>query len=157
SSTPARHVDLLPTILEAVAQPVPADLPGRALLTADQRRDASSRASYFEAMSGLLNRGAAPLTGVIVGREKFIDLRIQERYDLSADPGERVNLAGRAPDRDRSLVAVLRGFNAPPPGPRVVEAPQVLAQLRTLGYVSGSAPRKPAYTLADDPKQLVGL
>src|SRR4051794_6284054 len=118
---PARHVDILPTILEAAGQPLPADLPGRSLLTAAERTDVTARPSYFEAMSAMLNRGWAPLSGVLVDREKYIDVPIAERYDLAADPIEQVNLAGKAAARDRMLAAALRGFNAPPPGQRQTE------------------------------------
>ena len=53
SSVAARHVDILPTILDAVGQPRPGDLPGRSLLPAAERRaGASPRPSYFEAMGG---------------------------------------------------------------------------------------------------------
>jgi arylsulfatase A-like enzyme/Tfp pilus assembly protein PilF len=157
SATPARHVDILPTILDAVGQPLPADLPGRSLLTAAERADATIRASYFEAMSAVLNRGWAPLAGVLIDREKYIDLPIAERYDLAADPVEQVNLAGRAGERDRTLAAALRGFNAPPPGQRQTEDADAAARLRALGYVSGTAPAKARYTEADDPKALVGV
>jgi arylsulfatase A-like enzyme/Tfp pilus assembly protein PilF len=157
SSIAARHVDIVPTVFEAIGQTLPPDLPGRSLLTAAERRDTSGRASYFEAMSGLLNRGAAPLTGILVDRDKLIDLPILERYDLAADPGERVNLAGRAPDRDRALAASLRDYHAVSPGTRVAETPEAIARLRALGYVSGSAAPKPRYTELDDPKRLVEL
>jgi arylsulfatase A-like enzyme/Flp pilus assembly protein TadD len=157
SRTPARHVDILPTILEAVGQPVPADVPGRSLLTAAERAESTVRPSYFEAMSAMLNRGWAPLTGVLVDREKYIDVPIVERYDLAADPNERVNLAGTTTERDRTLAAALRGFNAPPPGQRQNEDAEATARLRALGYVSGSAPAKARYTDADDPKTLVDV
>ena len=157
ASVAARHVDILPTILEAVGQPLPADLPGRSLLTTAERADATVRASYFEAMSAMLNRGWAPLTGVLVDREKYIDVPIAERYDLAADPIEQVNLAGKAAERDRTLAAALRGFNAPPPGQRQNEDADATARLRALGYASGSAVAKARYTEADDPKTLVDV
>ncbi len=158
SSTPVRHIDILPTILDAVAQTVPADLPGRSLLPAAERTNsAAARPSYFEAMSGMLNRGTAPLAGVLVDRDKFIDVPITERYDLAADAGEHVNIAGRAPDRDRALMGVLRGFNASAPGTRQAESRDAAERLRALGYTSGTAPTKHQYTDADDPKQIVEL
>jgi len=156
SSVPARHVDILPTILDAAALPAPGDLPGRTLLpTAERRGGSSPRPSYFEAMSAMLNRGGAPLTGVLVDREKFVELPIVERYDLAADPGERSNLAGRSAERDRTLAATLRAFAASAPGQRRAEDPEAVAALRALGYVSGASPAKTRYTDADDPKQLV--
>jgi arylsulfatase A-like enzyme/Flp pilus assembly protein TadD len=158
TAAPARLVDLVPTILDAVGQRAPSALPGRSLLdSAERLGHASSRPTYFEAMSGLLNRGWAPLSGVIVDREKLVDLPIVERYDLSADAKEQTNLAGRAPERDRTLAAVLQGFKPQRPGERPAEDAEVASQLRALGYVTGSAPAKQTYTDADDPKRLVEL
>src|SRR5262245_14815313 len=157
SSIAARHVDILPTILDAVAQPVPADVPGRTLLPAAERRGTAPRPSYFEAMSAMLNRGWAPLIGIVADREKYIDVPIPERYDIAADAAEQTNLVGASPDRDRTLVAALRGFGAPLPGQRRTEDADALARLRALGYVSGAAPAKSQYTDADDPKRLITL
>ena len=158
STVAARHVDILPTILDAVGQPAPSDLPGRSLLPAAERAaGAAPRPSYFEAMSAMLNRGGAPLTGVAVDRDKFIDLPIPERYDVAADPGERTNLAGRAPERDRALAARLREFDPLPAGERRPESAEAEARLRALGYIAGQAPRKDRYTDEDDPKRLVEI
>jgi arylsulfatase A-like enzyme/Tfp pilus assembly protein PilF len=153
----ARHVDILPTILDAVGQPLPSELPGRSLLPAAERAARTPRPSYFEAMSGMLNRGWAPLSGIVLDREKFIDLPIPERYDLATDPAEATNLAGRTPAQDRTLAASLAAFKAPAPGQRMVESPDAAARLRSLGYLSGSAPAKSRYTTEDDPKHLVEL
>ena len=157
SSVPARHIDILPTVLEAVGLPVTGDLPGRSLLTAAERASTEPRPSYFEAMSAMLNRGWAPLAGVVAGRDKYIDVPIAERYDLAADPAERSNLAGRSPERDRTLAAALRGFGAAAPGERRAEDADAAARLRALGYVSGRAAPRARYTAADDPKTLVDL
>ena len=158
STVAARHVDILPTILDATGQPVASDLPGRTLLpSAERAAGAAPRPSYFEAMSAMLNRGGAPLSGVAVDRDKFIDLPIPERYDVAADPGERTNLIGRAPERDRALAARLREFNPLPAGERRAEPADAEARLRALGYVSGQAPRKDRYTDEDDPKRLVEI
>ena len=158
SAVPARHIDILPTILDAVGLPAPADLPGRSLVAAAERRKRSApRPTYFEAMSGMLNRGWAPLTGVLADRGKYIDLPIPERYDLARDGEERSNLAGRAPQRDRELLAALQGFRPVLPGQRLAENPAAAAELLALGYISGDAPRRAHYTEADDPKRLVDL
>jgi tetratricopeptide (TPR) repeat protein len=158
SSVAARHVDILPTILDAVGQPVPQDLPGRTLLPHQERRaGAAPRSTYFEAMSGMLAHGWAPLSGILVGRDKYIDLPLAERYDLAADPAEASNLYGRSPERDRTLAAALSGFGPALPGRRVSEDPDTAARLRALGYVSGTAPAKARYTEADDPKRLIDI
>ena len=158
SDAPARHVDILPTVLDAVGQSAPPDLPGRSLLPpAERRASAAARPSYFEAMSAMLNRGWAPLTGILANRDKYIDLPIPELYDLRSDPEERTNLAGRGGDLERTLVASLRAFGAQLPGARRAESQETLTRLRSLGYVSGDAPLKAQYSEADDPKRLVDL
>src|SRR5262249_46166549 len=146
STIPARHVDILPTLLDATGQAVPSDLPGRTLVPFDERRGQTPRPSYFEAMTSMLNRGWAPPSGILVDREKYIDLPIAERYDLAADAVEATNLFGRAPERDRTLAAALGAFNAPLPGRRQAEEREAAARLRSLGYVTGDAPIKVRYT-----------
>ncbi|HEY3885861.1 MAG TPA: tetratricopeptide repeat protein, partial [Vicinamibacterales bacterium] len=156
SHYPARHVDILPTMLDAADVTVPAGLPGHSLLGADLA-PAADVSSYFEAMSAMINRGWAPLKGIVGGYEKYIDLPIPELYDLDRDPHEQKNLADGQQDRMRVLAARLEQFKAPLPGDRVSESPDVAAKLQSLGYTSGSAPRKAQYTDQDDPKQLVQL
>src|SRR6185312_10949951 len=114
-----RHVDLLPTVLDALGFTSPSGLPGRSFLAASERRaGAAPRDSYFEAMAPMLNRGWAPLEGVIVGHDKYIDLPEPELYNLGADPHEAHNLIDEASDADtrRTLTARLAEFHADLPG-----------------------------------------
>jgi tetratricopeptide (TPR) repeat protein len=108
-------------------------------------------------MSGTLEYGWAPLTGVLLGRDKYIDLPIPELYDLGHDQSEQNNLMPGAADRGRVLAARLAAFNAPRPGTPREETPDAAAQLRSLGYASGGAAPKARYTEDDDPKRLAGL
>src|SRR5207245_1084843 len=62
-----------------------------------------------------------------------------------------------SPSRLRCLETRLQEFHAAPPGQRFAETPEVAAKLQSLGYTSGSAPRKAKYTEADDPKNLIEL
>ena len=159
SHYPARHIDLVPTLLDAVGLTAPATLPGRSLLPGAARPPDADVSSYFEAMSAMLNRGWAPLQGVVAGHEKYVDLPKPELYDLASDPKEESNLVDdvRRADRRRVLDARLRDFHAAPPGERFTESPEVAAKLQSLGYTSGSAPRKAKYTEDDDPKNLMEL
>lgn len=153
---PARHVDLLPTMLDAMGAPVPGGLPGRSLIAAGTAgRGVVS--SYFEAMTPMLTRGWAPLSGVMRDREKYIELPLAELYDLSSDPKESRNLIRDRAERARVLAAELRQFAAALPGVQTAETAEARARLESLGYVSGSAPRKAAFTEADDPKKLIEL
>jgi arylsulfatase A-like enzyme/Flp pilus assembly protein TadD len=155
---PARHVDLLPTLMQAVNAPGDNTLPGSSLYDVIAGTSASERPSYFEAMTPTLTRGWAPLRGVIVGREKFIDLPIAELYDLSADPAEARNLFAARTDRAPVMANVLKSFNVAPPGRPQRETAETLERLRSLGYVGGgSAAVREEYTDADDPKRLIEL
>jgi arylsulfatase A-like enzyme/tetratricopeptide (TPR) repeat protein len=157
SHYPARHIDLVPTLLDAVGVEAPSALRGRSLLPGAALPPEEDVSSHFEAMSAMLNRGWAPLQGIVAGREKFIDLPVPELYDLTADPNEQVNLADKRADRRRVLEARLQDFHAAPPGEKFAESPDVAAKLQSLGYTSGSAPRKARYTEEDDPKNLMEL
>jgi len=157
SDQPARHIDIVPTILDVLAMALPPDLPGHSLRTRADRDGGAGRASYFEAMESMLDFGFAPLDGVLVGREKYIRLPLPELYDLGADRAERVNLVDRAGERARVLATRLLEFHASPPGAPQPESPEVTARLRALGYVSGSAAPKARYTERDDPKRLVDI
>ena len=157
SDQPARHVDIVPTILDALGLPAPAELPGHTLRTRADRDGGATRASYFEAMESMLNFGFAPLDGVLVGREKYIRLPLPELYDLAGDRGERSNLVDRAAERARVLATRLTEFHPSAPGAPQPESPEVAARLRSLGYVSGSAGPKSHYGEQDDPKRLVEI
>lgn len=151
---PASHIDILPTVLDALTLEVPAGLSGRNLL-AEGASD--TRVTYFEAMTPMLSHGWAPLSGVLSGRTKYIDLPIQEVYDLAADPGEQRNLAPSTPAETRALAQLLAGFDAPLPGAQREENADARRRLESLGYVSRGAPRKTQFTEDDDPKRLIRL
>jgi arylsulfatase A-like enzyme/Flp pilus assembly protein TadD len=147
-----RHVDLVPTILGRVNAKIPPGLPGHSLLG-----DAlTPGGTYFEALSASLNRGWAPLVGMIDSGKKYIDLPLPELYDLAGDPGEKRNLAES--DR-RDLFALRKLLAAAAPANQNIERnvdPAQKAQLLSLGYITGAAGAK-EYTAADDPKNLVDV
>jgi arylsulfatase A-like enzyme/thioredoxin-like negative regulator of GroEL len=151
---PARHVDIVPTVLAALRLPVPPGLPGRSLLA--PAPPAGAVASYFEALSASLTRGWAPLRGTLRDRRKLIDLPLPELYDLRDDPGEQRNLYDRDRPAARALAAQLPAESVWPPARGKVSSEEA-ARLRSLGYGTAAAPHAGAYTVADDPKRLVGV
>jgi choline-sulfatase len=154
-----RHVDLVPTVLDALGAPIPDGLAGASLLPLAAGRAAAPASSYFEALSGELNRGWAPLYGLVHGRTKVVDLPIPELYALGDDPAEARNLAPSEPQRLEAMRARLAPLRARDGGaqPRA-ESAEVRERLRALGYVTAGpgAPRE-RYAEADDPKRLIGL
>jgi tetratricopeptide (TPR) repeat protein len=157
----ARHVDILPTILDALEIPSPADLPGASLLPlAAGAASTSARSSYFEALSGFLNRGWAPLRGVVKGQEKYIDLPVPELYDLRADPRETHNLAPANPVRLEEMKSLLGGLRSGERDlRRVAESAEAREALRALGYVASSSASigRESSRVEDDPKNLIAL
>ena len=155
----ARHVDIAPTVLEAVGAPVDGKLRGRSLLPAAVGgAEPAAADTYFESLSPALNRGWAPLRGLVRGNLKYIELPMAELYDVGEDPGEARNLAAVREADARSLRQAVGDFPlAPPASPRVPETADALARLRSLGYTSGMAPLRQRYTERDDPKRLMGL
>ena len=159
SSVPARSVDVLPTVIDALGLELPAAVPGRSLIKAIEGDGlGGGEESYFEAMTASLNRGWAPLRGVLVGREKYIELPIAELYDLSSDPREERNLLPSRDAAGRMFASRLESLGLMVMSPsRRGESADVFGSLLALGYVSGSAPQKSGYTADDDPKRLVDI
>jgi arylsulfatase A-like enzyme/Flp pilus assembly protein TadD len=146
----ARHIDIVPTILARAGVPAPSTLPGQSLLGIIKPVD-----TYFESLSASLNRGWAPLTGVIQNGGKYIDLPLPELYNLAADPHEARNLVD---ERRREVAAARRvlAANLVQAHPNRVTGSDEAASLRSLGYLGGVARDHPI-TIADDPKNLVAV
>src|SRR5262249_4076316 len=156
-----RHVDVFPTFLAAAGVAAPPSTrgarPGRSLLLPPEDAD-----SYFEALSATLNRGWAPLRGILRHGRKAIALPVTELYDLPGDPREERNLATAQRPELRTLLAALPAESAwPPPAGSAVAARGAVggeeaARLRSLGYAASAAPARTSYGVDDDPKNLVG-
>ena len=159
---PVRLIDLAPTLLDLIGVPLPQRFEGRSVLPAVNARETSGPPAYFEAMDANLTRNWAPLTGIVSGGYKLIDLPIPELYDLASDPGETTNVFEREGARARTLTALLRSTTAGLSARAATAATVTLdaesrQRLQALGYVASSAaPGMRVYTDADDPKTLIG-
>jgi arylsulfatase A-like enzyme/Flp pilus assembly protein TadD len=155
----AGHVDILPTIVDALGLPVPPNLRGRTLVAAASGREEDMPSpTYFESLSPALNRGWAPLRGVVHRGLKYIDLPIPELYDLTVDPAETRNVIDdRAADvaELRQPLATFKADRAD--GTRTPESAEARARLGSLGYASAGSLLRDQYTEDDDPKRLVGV
>jgi tetratricopeptide (TPR) repeat protein len=158
-----RLVDLAPTAADLVGVGVPAQFEGRSMLAPINARESDAQAppAYVEAMDANLTRNWAPLTGIVSGTFKLIDLPIPELYDLARDPGEATNLFARDAERARVLGALLRQRSAEfasraAPAARSALDSEARQRLQALGYVTSTAePAARPHTEADDPKKLM--
>ncbi len=153
-AVPARHVDIVPTMLDAIGEAPVAELPGQSLLPPGRREGEAG--NYFEALSASFNRGWAPLRGLLSGGSKYIELPLPELYDVPKDPAEANNLLSSAPDALRRLRKRLMELPTAVMDRGTVGAEEA-AKLRSLGYLAGSDEKKASYGPADDPKNLVGV
>jgi arylsulfatase A-like enzyme/Tfp pilus assembly protein PilF len=153
---PVRHVDIVPTVLEAIGVPLPAELDGRSLWTMAATGQATAAPAYFESLSASINRGWAPLFGASRGSLKYIDLPIPELYDLATDPAETRNLVTERPGEVRELQHLLAQWRGADRGsPRIAESAETRERLRSLGYVTATPATNTRFTDADDPKRLI--
>ena len=154
----ARHVDILPTILDALGLPLPDGLPGQSLLAAAQgRRGPPAPPSYFEALTPSLTRGWAPPVGVLRDRLKYIDLPIPELFDLATDQNEQANLAAHSRGPREEMQALLGRIRvANEDIRRISESAEVRQRLAGLGYLDAGG-IKSHFGEQDDPKRNVAF
>jgi arylsulfatase A-like enzyme len=133
---PVSHVDVLPTVLDALGVAPPDGVDGRSLwplLTARGKLDGERELLAENSLYGNQRRAIIEWPYKLV-----IDLEQPDTalYDLERDPGERVNLAGEQPDRAERMTAALASR-----APREVDHPPVeldadtRRELRALGYL----------------------
>ena len=123
---------------------------------------AGPAAAYVEAMDANITRNWAPLTGIVNGSLKLIDLPVPEMYDLVSDPRETTNVYARDAERARVLQSLLKtsmsGMTPTDGGAEKTSLnTDARKRLQALGYVAASVdPSARTYTEADDPKALIG-
>ncbi len=99
---------------------------------------------YSETWMPATAYGWSPLRAASDSRWRFVLAPKPELYDFVADPGETRNLVTERPaerDRLKSVLAdVERRSSGRLAAPTPPPAPEVVAALRSLGYLSGSSP-----------------
>jgi len=155
------HIDIFPTICEILGYRIPGHIQGESLISVINGKKRKNSVIYFESMSPHLNRGWAPLKGFINKELKYINLPIEEVYDLKEDFQELNNRAESSELKNlRESLEVLeddlRSEKAMDRRQSIDR--ETVAKLKALGYVSGgSAPKKSRYTEKDDLKILLPL
>lgn len=142
--TAVSHVDLVPTILDAVGLDAPQPLHGQSLIPLiEGRGHDSSRGVYSESLYPLLHYGWAPLRAFRTDDHKLISAPRSELFETGSDPMEEHDLSLVQPAVLAELQTGLDGLRSviEPAAPAAAAAPDLdphtLAQLQALGYAAG--------------------
>lgn len=146
--------DVLPTVLELLGIPAPAEVEGRSLVPALRaERALEARPIYLESWLGHYSFGWAPLTALVLEGKKYVRAPRPELYALAEDPRERSNLLRASPElarqwaeRSAPLFERFEAQLAPAPTPL---SPEERARLAALGYTSSEQRSPPG---GRDPK-----
>ncbi|HEV2493507.1 MAG TPA: sulfatase-like hydrolase/transferase [Terriglobia bacterium] len=149
-ASPVSLVDVMPTILQDLAIPVPASVQGRSLLGLLLRRsgegEADSSVLYAETYLPLLHFGWSQLRALQSNGWEYIDAPHPELYDLRTDPRELKNVYSTrqslAHEMHNRLYDVIRRYTPTqgnPAAEKELTDPALLDRLRSLGYVAVSA------------------
>ena len=87
------HIDLFPTICDALKITKPPFLQGSSLIPSNKKKKKVRPAIYFESLQPYYNLGWAPIRGIIQDKYKFIDSPIPELYDLENDFDEMKDIS----------------------------------------------------------------
>ena len=158
---PVSLLGIAPTILEISNTPAPSSFQGKSLAPlARSGKSASLEEIYAMSFYGRDHFDTSALWGMRKGRYKYIHAPRPEFYDLQNDPAEqnnlwmtnRTSLARAYADR----VAVIRRQPGTSPSESTDPSPEVLARLRSLGYLAGSSAPKGSPESGADPKDRIG-
>lgn len=133
-----RLMDVAPTLLELAQAPPLPDAAGVSLLPRVRgEQPPGDTLAYLEAIEPQLSLGWSPILGVRTGSHKYLRAPRPELYDLTNDPGERINLAAQDPDRvaalDAEVEAIVSAARAPSADAALDDADR--ARLQALGYL----------------------
>ena len=153
------HIDIFPTVCDALGVDRPKGLQGASLLPLMRGRALPDRPVYFEALSPYYNMGWAPLRGLIDKESKLIDSPRPELYDLGRDFGETADLAGKTDlGALRKELAEVMASQASPGGDQAAQASDraTRERLKSLGYVGSlPGPKRATFGPEDSPSALL--
>jgi arylsulfatase A-like enzyme/Tfp pilus assembly protein PilF len=158
SPAPANLVDIAPTILELIGLTPLEGIDGVSLVDHLHDQKTQLPPSYLETRLPWIFFGWSPLRAIREREWKLIEAPRPELYDLASDPGELRNLIDHRPEEANRLRALLHGVEQrPPAGSSTVADDEVLARLRTLGYVGAGGGDDEIPTGLPDPKDRLEL
>jgi arylsulfatase A-like enzyme/Flp pilus assembly protein TadD len=166
-------VDVLPTILQGVGVPVPAEVQGQSLVallkpsaakpgTSKDPATPLDRPSYAESDYPRRTFGWSATRALRTGKYLFIDAPRRELYDQSVDPKAAHNLSSASTAVADTLAGQLEAFrrktSTAKEAPKVSADPELQEKLSALGYVASDNSSAPMPGIKDsgaDPKDKV--
>jgi arylsulfatase A-like enzyme/Flp pilus assembly protein TadD len=135
------HVDIFPTVCEALEIEKPDFCQGISLMPALRGKKLRKRSVYFESLYPYYSRGWAPLAGYIEADEKYMESPVPELYNLEQDFSELHNLATdrKLDSYQKRLEEIVQDFAYEESGKaRQKLDRRALERLRSLGYINDS-------------------
>jgi len=159
-----RSVDFLPTVLKLLDLKSPENIQGISLVPTFSGGIAPTEVSYEETLYPKLSMGWSELRGVRTNKWMYIRAPKPELYDLVHDPREEINVIQQHPAEVQKFEAQLNNVISPGrnSSSEKVETnlvdQRMMDQLKSLGYLSGFAPRSYELTgQGTDPKDRVDV
>jgi choline-sulfatase len=151
----AALADVAPTLLDLTGAAADG-VDGQSLAAAIASQRVPDHAVYAETMYPRLHFGWSDLASVVDGRYHYIRAPRHELYDMTADPGERANVADAKSATASALAAALVRITAgaAPAQPAAADS-DVKERLRALGYTASSPVLPPSGAALPDPKDKI--
>jgi arylsulfatase A-like enzyme len=150
---PVQIADLVPTVLAAIGEEVPASLRGLSLVDVSPG-ELPARRIYSETVFPRYHFGWSDLASLTDDRHQYVHAPRAELYDWRADPAQKRDLAPGLPPAFRSMRAELLALSRPLQAPGTSD-PETVRKLASLGYIGAAAPD--AGEALPDPKDRIGM
>jgi choline-sulfatase len=151
---PVSLMGVAPSILQFVNISAPPSFQGTSLIGSK-----TSQEIYSESLYSHEHFNTSALLSLRLGKYKYIQAPKPEFYDLSADAVERNNLYATQEAEARAyakhLKALRARFQPNQTKPSNPVPPDVIARLRSLGYLGGSTPASGSIESGPDPKDRI--
>ncbi len=135
-----RLIDLMPSVLDLLKIPIPAEIQGQSLLPYIERKKAADLPNYMETYFPRENYGWSELVGLMDKEWKYIRAPREELYNLKKDPEETNNLAAAekkvVANLKKKLEDYIRQYSSRFLAQRKDLTPEEREKLRSLGYIS---------------------
>jgi choline-sulfatase len=145
--------DVFPTVARLIGVAPPAGMPG-VPLTAHLAKQSPGRRIYSETLYPRLHLGWSDLASLVDARYHYIEAPRPELYDVTADPGEKQDLAPGLPAPFRAMRAEILQWPRPMKAPGQSD-PEQIKKLAALGYLSATSSGFSRKDLPD-PKDRIG-